>query len=132
MVDPSGNGELGRGECHAPRDAPAAVPDEGRPRRRRRWRSVPPVRREDWQERLWHVLKQAERAAFAFGVHDCATLAADCLDAMTDSNYRARLGELYKSEREALRIMAQHGQLEALVTEALQLRPVPRNLARRG
>ena len=41
------------------------------------------MRRPDWQQRFAAVVKEYQRAAFAWGEHDCCLFACDCIHALT-------------------------------------------------
>lgn len=86
------------------------------------------MRREDWIERLWETLEAARARPFFYGA--CVHLAAECVDAMTGSQWVVSVGSLYADEDSA-RTLAADGGLERMVTERLG-EPVARNLGRVG
>ena len=55
-------------------------------------------RREDWQERLLETISRCRNVAFRWGVHDCASFTARCVQAMTGEDllvpYRADMNDL--------------------------------------
>ena len=82
------------------------------------------MRREDWIKRLWETLEAAQTRPFFYGA--CVHLAAECVDAMTDSQWVDSIRSLYADE-ESARALAADGGLERMVTERLG-EPVARNL----
>lgn len=89
------------------------------------------MRREDWLERLWATVETAQRTPFAWGANDCTTFAAACIDAMTGSDWRARLAAAYTDEASARAYIVAEGGIEAGVTRRLG-EPVASLQARRG
>ena len=77
------------------------------------------VRREDWPLRLNAWLDSVRERAFEWGEFDCALGAADAVFAMTGVDYAVEFREAYFSKRNAVRLLAERGGLEALVTQAL-------------
>lgn len=75
------------------------------------------MRVDGWEERLAEVVEAAESRPFEWGVHDCCTFAAACVDAITGSDHVGRLD--YADERAAKRILACHGGLLEAVTSRL-------------
>jgi hypothetical protein len=88
------------------------------------------TRLRDWQSRLDRCLHERRTIAFAWGSNDCALFAAACVEAETGQDLAADLRG-YASETAALRIIAEHGGLEAIVTARLG-KPVSPMLARVG
>ena len=84
------------------------------------------MRRQDWQERLWATLQAKEPRPFYYGA--CVALAAECVDAMTDSSFRQDTAPLIAAAKER---PIELEELKALVTERLG-EPVPINLACQG
>jgi len=72
----------------------------------------------DWQLRLEALMCERVQAPFAWGTNDCATFAADCVQAMTGVRLLPELRG-HDSERTALRALAEHGGLQAIATRAL-------------
>lgn len=63
----------------------------------------------------------AQRMAmpFTWGQFDCVMWAADAVLAVTGHDFAAGMRGTYSTEREALRLVQQHGGLQALVTDRL-------------
>jgi hypothetical protein len=87
------------------------------------------VRVENWQARLWKSLDAANERPFFFGA--CVQLAAECVDAITGSEWVAAVRALYADEGAARELVKAPGALEELVTERLGP-PVARLLGRQG
>lgn len=64
-------------------------------------------RREDWPERLAEWVAGALRKPFAWGRHDCALAAADCVLAMTGEDLAAEYRGRYEDRAGALRALAE-------------------------
>jgi len=77
------------------------------------------VRRQDWPLRLNAWLDSVRERAFSWGEFDCALGAADAVFAMTGVDYAVEFRQAYFSKRNAARLLAERGGLEALVTQAL-------------
>jgi len=77
------------------------------------------VRREDWPLRLNAWLDSVRVRPFVWGEFDCALGAADAVEAMTGVDYAVEFRGAYFSKRNAARLLAERGGLEALVTQAL-------------
>lgn len=54
------------------------------------------MRRTDWVSQLWLALEAAKDRPFFYGA--CVQLAAECVDAMTDTRYRELIPELAKAQ----------------------------------
>lgn len=88
------------------------------------------MRRHDWVARLWREAEACARSPFRYGRHDCWLFAARCVDAMTGSNFVEISREFYRSRRAALRIIAEEGGMDLVVSIGLgDMRPGP---GRRG
>lgn len=61
------------------------------------------MRREGWERALAEAIEAARHRPFAWGVHDCATWAADVRRAMTGSDAAARWRGRYHTARGAAR-----------------------------
>lgn len=88
----------------------------------------------DWSVRLQAVVVQRLAQAFAWGVHDCALYAADCVQACTGTDPAADLRGRYSTERGAARLIrrvAGEGGLAALASARLGAEIAPA-LAIRG
>lgn len=87
------------------------------------------TRREDWPERLNEVIDQRRATPFTWGLQDCASFAAACVLAMTDTAPLEGL-PLWSSPEAAAAVLAEEGGLVAAVTR--RFLPVPVASARRG
>ena len=90
------------------------------------------MRRQDWPLRLNAWLDSVRERTFAWGEFDCALGAADAVFAMTGVDYAVEFREAYFSKRNAAKLLAQRGGLEALVTHALGAPLDSPKLAQRG
>ncbi len=63
------------------------------------------MRREDWAERLAEVVEARRDTPFEWGAHDCALFAADCVLAMTGTDYAQSLRGTYRDARGAMRVL---------------------------
>lgn len=75
------------------------------------------MRLDGWEERLAEIVEAASARPFTWGLHDCCTFAAACVDAITGSDHLARLD--YEDERAAKRVIACHGGLVEAVSAHL-------------
>ena len=66
-------------------------------------------RRDDWVERLNETVRAALARPFAWGTHDCATFAADCVLAMTGADPAARWRGTYATALGAQRALFHDG-----------------------
>lgn len=89
----------------------------------------------NWSLRLAEALEAAEKRSFAYGggpdAHDCALFAADCVQAITGTDYAAELRG-YTSKFDAYRIVATYGSIEAMITALLGKEPIHPAFAGRG
>lgn len=90
------------------------------------------VRRQDWPLRLNAWLGEVRARPFAWGEFDCALGAAEAVLAMTGVDYAVEFRGAYFSKRDAVRLLAARGGLEALVTQALGEPLATPKLAQRG
>jgi len=67
-----------------------------------------------WPDLLAEIIQQRAATPFAWGLHDCALLAADVVLALTGTDPAGALRGAYSTEAEADALIAQHGGLEAL------------------
>lgn len=81
--------------------------------------------------RLHELVGTKAVARYEWGVHDCCTLAADVVRAITEVDPMSDLRGAYINERGAYRILARRGGLEAVLTARLG-DPVPAPLAQVG
>ncbi len=70
-------------------------------------------RAQDWPERLAALIEDRREQPFIWGTHDCCTLAADAVLAMTGIDPMAALRGTYGGETEAEAILLAEGGLEA-------------------
>lgn len=84
------------------------------------------MRREDWIEQLWATLKAAEERPFRYGA--CVQLAAECVDAITGSDYVLKVAPLIESARNQPIELEELGRI---VTE-MRGEPIPLARADRG
>lgn len=89
------------------------------------------VRLPDWDGRLMRLLRERAAGAFAWGVRDCATLAADAVVAVTGRDPLAALRGRWSTARAAARVMRQVGGLERRCCELFGS-PGPAAWAQRG
>jgi hypothetical protein len=75
------------------------------------------MRRDDWLDRLWKTIEAAQHRPFFFGA--CTQLAAECIDAMTGSEWAPDIQGLYARERRARALIRRAGGLAPLVCERL-------------
>jgi hypothetical protein len=87
------------------------------------------VRHHDWPERLASFIETRRETPFAYGTHDCCAFAGAVAEAITGTNPAAPFP--YDSQVGALRLIAEHGGLDKLLTAALG-EPVPPAMAGRG
>jgi len=87
------------------------------------------IRREDWPERLNDVVDLRRATPFSWGVQDCATFAAACVKAMTDTTLLDNL-PAWTSHESAKAVLIDEGGLIAAVSSRLPMLPAP--AARRG
>jgi hypothetical protein len=90
------------------------------------------MRRPDWTQRLWLQVETARDQRFCYAQLDCCLFAARCVDAMTGSDFVARLQAEYHDEASAMAYLKRMGGLQAAVTAHLG-EPLPRPaMAQRG
>ena len=88
----------------------------------------------DWPERLADAVRAARARPFAWGEHDCALFAFDCVLAMTGEDHLAAFRGRYRSAKGAVRALRRIGgvkTLEELTTRILK-RPALPETAQRG
>lgn len=75
-------------------------------------------RREDWMARLMCAVETAQVLPFTYGLHDCCTFAAHCVDAMCDSELLRKMQRThpYSLEEDAYELIETHGGLARLVS----------------
>jgi hypothetical protein len=84
------------------------------------------MRRADWLERLWATLDAAQERPFYYGA--CVALAAECVDAMTDSNFRQDVAPLIEAAQTSpIELTELHAHVTARLSE-----PISINCANRG
>jgi hypothetical protein len=90
------------------------------------------MRRPDWLVELWLQVEAARDERFEYARHDCCLFVARCVDAMTESDFSARLRACYHDEATALAYLERMGGMQAAVTVHLGP-PLERPaMARRG
>lgn len=67
-----------------------------------------PARHHDWQVRLQALVQSRLAAPFEWGKHDCCLFVCDAIEAITGHDPAADLRG-YSTEREAARILREHG-----------------------
>lgn len=79
------------------------------------------TRQPDWSERLINAVETAKVLPFRYGLHDCCTFAAHCVDAMCGSGLMSRMqrDHPYSDEEGATARIAEAGGFAALVSEYL-------------
>lgn len=85
----------------------------------------------DWQTALYAQIEAFNATPFAWGTHDCCTLAADCVLAMTGVDQMAGYRGGYKTAAGATRKLAKAGGMVAAITAELG-EPIAPLLAQRG
>lgn len=91
------------------------------------------MRLEGWEVRLAEVIEAARSEPFRWGERDCFHLACAAVEALTGADRWPEFGGRYRSQRQALRIIGEHGPSFAeFVTWFFAVPPVGVNLARRG
>jgi hypothetical protein len=85
----------------------------------------------DWPQRLEAAVEAARLQPFRWGQHDCALWAADVTLQITGVDYAQDFRGRYRTQRQALAIIARRGGLAAIATKALGY-PVRITQARRG
>ena len=85
-----------------------------------------------WETRLAHLEMQARERPFAWGEHDCCTWAADAIRCMTGADPLGGLRGAWRSEDEAMGLLASLGGLHAAVRARLGAPLGCVALARRG
>ena len=92
------------------------------------------MRRHDWPERLAEYVEAARDVPFAWGAHDCCTLAARWVEIATGrpvlAPFRAQFGA-WDDVRTGMRVLVQAGGLNAIVERVLGA-PVHPAYASRG
>lgn len=76
------------------------------------------MRRNDWQSRLFALIRQRASAPFAHGTNDCCMFAADCVVAMCDEDPARDYRGTYGTEAGAAVAVAKAGGLRAIARAA--------------
>lgn len=81
----------------------------------------------NWRQRYDALMTSAQTTPFKWFEHDCVTFAAKVLDAQYDLNLMAYIEHnlWYNDQDSAIEMIEGYGSLEALVTEALGVEPLP-------
>lgn len=81
------------------------------------------MRRADWVDRLWQTIETHQALPFRWAgkgdAHDCCTFAADCVDAMTGTNYVDLLLAHYRDEPSARAYIEAGGGLRNVISSFL-------------
>jgi hypothetical protein len=85
----------------------------------------------DWMTRLDALVCARGLVAYAWGTHDCCTLGADVVQAVTGVDLMTGLRGTYADEAQAYATLEQMGGLVTVLTQALG-RPVPAAMAQPG
>lgn len=85
----------------------------------------------DAAPRLAALIVERMAVTFAWGVHDCALWAADAIQAQLGADPAQPLRGTYRTQRQALRVMAPLGGLRGVATAVLG-RPLAQPLAARA
>lgn len=67
------------------------------------------MRLQGWESRLAQVIEEARHRPYVLGEHDCFRVACLSVEALTGENRWPEFAGKYSTEREALRLIAQHG-----------------------
>jgi hypothetical protein len=89
------------------------------------------ARLHDWPERLDALLWRLRDQPFAWGKHDCCTVAADAVLAVTGMDPIAQLRGSWAGPRQAVAVLRRAGGLRSAVCSALG-EPKPVEYAQRG
>lgn len=89
------------------------------------------MRRQDWPERLFALVDARCDTPFEWSVHDCCSFAADAVLEMTGTDPIADLRGQWDDEVSALRLLKDHGGIEALASARLGEQVAPA-FAQRG
>jgi len=85
-----------------------------------------------WESALFDATRAAMPRAYEWGVHDCVTFAADCVEAMTGSDPIADLRGHWRGPVSARRIMTEEGADTLGDLAAQRLPEIAPSLAQRG
>lgn len=77
------------------------------------------TRIDGWQDAFFAYLEIARVTKFEWGTQDCCLFAADVVDTITGSTFRAQLAACYTDEISALAYIASFGSLEDAVSSWL-------------
>lgn len=90
------------------------------------------IRLPNWRSRLSDHLAAIAGSAFAYGEHDCALFAADCVAAMTGIDLAAKYRGLYRTLKGGLKALARDGYDSHLAVVAAHFAEVPTAFAQVG
>lgn len=82
-------------------------------------------RHADWQIRLMQYLSEAARRPFAYGQHDCALFAADCVAAMTGLDIADDFRGRYRSATGGRRALRLAGYADHVALAAAHFAEIP-------
>jgi len=87
----------------------------------------------DWETKLVRAVEAANNTPFKWGVHDCCTFTANCVEAMTGRNPMAQFIGKYHDKKSALRALRKFGKGSLYKTlESLFGAPISPEKAIRG
>lgn len=72
-----------------------------------------------WQDRFFAYIEESRTRPFEWAVFDCCLFAADVVDVVTGSTYRAQLADKYSDETTALAYIDSFGTLEIAISSWL-------------
>lgn len=81
-----------------------------------------------WPTRLEALLAQRQTQPFAWGLNDCCTFAADCVQAITGQDPAPAALRHHRTQKQAARALKRHGGMVGMAVAALG-QPVPSSQA---
>lgn len=84
----------------------------------------------DWQLKFEAFIQARQSMPFEWGVNDCTTFAADCVEAMTGIKHLPEL-RAYTTDLQAARVLKKHGGVQGIANAALG-EPLPALMAQIG
>ena len=78
------------------------------------------MRHPQWETRLYEAIESAQKKPFQWGLFDCFTFAADCVEAVTGVDPMKGLRGTYESPKEAYEILNELGGPETAITAHLK------------
>lgn len=89
------------------------------------------MRKENWPHLLAEQIAACKDRVFAYGVFDCFLFAAECVQSITGIDYAEKFRG-YESRKDAYKIIAGYGSMQAMITSILSEEPKPVSFAHRG